>query len=64
MEKVCSNLVERTRKRILKKLRAIFNSDDFKIYLPVRRLKRMDNGVCNSKYPNYKKQHQRHEQNK
>lgn len=64
MERVCADFIERTRKCILKKLRAIFSSDGLQIYLPSLRLKRTDKDAYNSKYPNYKKKHQRHEQNK
>lgn len=64
MEKFCKNLVERTVKKIINKLRSIYNSEDSTSYVPFIYIKRTDKDAHNGRYPNYKKKHQRHEQNK
>ena len=64
MSKVGKGLVEHVTKKLLNHLRSIFSSQKTHVMPPTGHVHYVDKDANRKKYPNYKKQHQRHERNR
>ena len=64
MYNVCKEFVAKMIKKLRTHLRSIYSSFETKLMPPTGHVRQFDKDNYKTKYPNYKKQHQRHEQKK
>ena len=64
MDNFCLNLVKKITKNLRAHLRSLYSSNETRLMPPTGHVPYVDKDNYRTKYPNFKKQHQRHEQNK
>ena len=64
MDKFCLDFVKKITKKLRTHLRSLFSSNETELMPPTGRVPYFDKNNYRTKYPNFKKRHQRHEQNK